>query len=339
MLTHYKSATSSPCVIVYSGEDRNSQMPARIPLQGIQLLLPVPANATQFVSLSVARKLLDRAAPPAAWSLSPEQFQIGLERGAAQRFAASTPTESMLEKFLESLNVADLALAIACSAGNSAAWDFFVAHFRPELYRAARAIAGSSDAAESGARELADSLYAELYGLRESEGQRKSLFDYFHGRSKLSTWLRAILAQRHVDQFRRERRLDPLEDGVGEESSQLATPASTFIVTPDTEREKYLAILQAVLLAALGALPPRDRLRLAYYYSDDLTLAQIGKLLGEHEATVSRKLDRTRADLRGRIEKVLREEKKLNDAQLRLCFDYAREEWPFDLTGALSARE
>ncbi len=54
---------------------------------------------------------------------------------------------------------------------------------------------------------------------------------------------------------------------------------------------------------------PRDRLRLAYYYVDDLTLAQIGKLLGEHEATVSRKLERTRADLKRCVEVALREEK------------------------------
>ena len=305
--------------------------------------MPVPPSAPQLVSLTVTRKLLDRAAPPASWDLSAEQFRIALERSAAQRFAASPPTASILEKYLNTLNLADLALATACSAGNSAAWDFFVANFRPELYRAARAIVGgiggSSDAAEPGARELADSLYADLFGLRESEGQRKSLFDYFHGRSKLTTWLRAILAQRHVDQFRRTRRLDPLDESGTEESSQPIAGTSAPSFTPDTEREKYLAILQAVLLAALGALVPRDRLRLAYYYANDLTLAQIGKLLGEHEATVSRKLDRTRSDLRHYVEKVLREEKNLSDAQLRLCFDYAREEWPFDLTGALSARE
>ena len=307
------------------------------------MIPPVPVHAPQLVSLPLARKLFDRAAPPASWELSAEQFQIALERSAAQRFAAASPAASILEKYLDTLNLADLALAIACGAGNSAAWDFFVANFRPELYRAARAIiggsGGGSDAVESGARELADSLYADLYGLRESQGQRKSLFDYFHGRSKLTTWLRAILAQRHVDQFRRTRRLDPLDDSGSEDSSQLLARATAANFTPDTEREKYLAILQAVLLAALGALVPRDRLRLAYYYANDLTLAQIGKLLGEHEATVSRKLDRTRNDLRQRVERVLRDEKKLTDAQLRLCFEYAREEWPFDLTGALSARE
>jgi RNA polymerase sigma-70 factor (ECF subfamily) len=299
------------------------------------------SRSPQIVSLAIAQKFLDRAAPPSGWSLSAEQFQIALERSVAQRFSTTSPAGDIVEKYLETLNLSDLALASACSAGNSAAWDFFVANFRPELYRAARAIVGGSDAAESGARELADSLYAELYGLRESEGQRKSLFDYFHGRSKLTTWLRAILAQRHVDQFRRTRRMDPLDDGdgSGEELSKPVARATATNSAPDPEREKYLSILQAVLLAALDALVPRDRSRVAYYYVNDLTLAQIGKLLGEHEATVSRKLDRTRHDLRQHVEKVLREEKRLTDAQLRLCFEYAREEWPFDLTGALSVRD
>jgi IS30 family transposase len=94
-----------------------------------------------------------------------------------------------------------------------------------------------------------------------------------------------------------------------------------------------------VLLAALGTLEERDRLRLAYYYVEGLTLAQIGKLVGEHEATVSRKLERTRREVRKHVEAALRREKKLSDAQLRLCYEYAREEWPFDLTQALSARE
>ena len=52
--------------------------------------------------------------------------------------------------------------------------------------------------------------------------------------------------------------------------------------------------MHAVLSAAIAALAPRDRLRLACYYAQEMTLAQIGKLTGEHEATVSRQLARTR---------------------------------------------
>src|SRR6202051_4819268 len=97
-----------------------------------------------------------------------------------------------------------MALACACSAGIERAWEFFIAHFRQDLRHAASAmLRGSGRPDDARAEELADSLYAELYGVRSSaDGKRKSLFEYFHGRSKLSTWLRAVLAQKHVDLLR-----------------------------------------------------------------------------------------------------------------------------------------
>ena len=289
----------------------------------------------RIVNIEMARRLLAKAAAPPDWNLTAEQFQIALERSATHRFGGESasgepPAEKAASAYFETLRLGDLALACACSAGSSAAWDYFVAQYRLELYRAARAIAG-----ESGARELADSLYAELFGLREKEGQRKSLFDYFHGRSKLGTWLRAILAQRHVDDFRRARKTDSLDED-GEEGGQHNEPVAAN-TAPDPEREKYLVMMQAALSAILDALAPGDRLRLAYYYVDELTLAQIGKLLGEHEATVSRKLERTRREVRQQVEAALLREKKLSEAQLRLCFEYAREQWPFDLTLRLQA--
>lgn len=254
------------------------------------------------------------------------------------------PDSHEVEPYLNSLHLEDLALACACAEGNEAAWEHFVREFRPVLYAAARAIAGES------ARELADSLYAELFGVSETGKERKSLFRYFHGRSKLSTWLRAVLAQRYVDALRAARRTESLdaEDARGNETNvsnreaQAGTGvlpyARTSDATVDTERERYLALLQTVLSAALAALPPRDRLRLSYYYVQELTLAQIGRLLGEHEATVSRKLDRTRRELRKQVESALAgAPHRLSAAQLELCFEYARGEWPFDLTESLSS--
>ncbi|MGA8221430.1 MAG: sigma-70 family RNA polymerase sigma factor [Candidatus Acidiferrales bacterium] len=298
----------------------------------------MPPSPTQFVSLAMAESFLSKAAAPVRWNLTAEQFQVTLERSVARRFSSapskSAATAAAVEKYLESLHSGELALACACSAGNDAAWEYFVAEYRPQLHRAARAIAG-----ESGAHELADSLFADLFGLREAQGMRRSLFDYFHGRSKLTTWLHAILAQRHVDEIRRTRKMEPLDDPEGEEGSDQTAGGVAKNDSPDPERAPYLAMLQAAVEAALSALEPRDRLRLAYYYVEELTLLEIGKLLGEHEATVSRKLERARQGLRRAVEAALREEEKLSEAQLRLCYEYAREEWPFDLTRALSARE
>ncbi len=102
-----------------------------------------PSPAPRFVSRETAERLLEKAAPLPDWNLSVEQFRVALERSAAQRFRAGANAKA-LEAFFEALHLGDLALACACSAGNAAAWGHFVAQYRPELYRAARAIAGES---------------------------------------------------------------------------------------------------------------------------------------------------------------------------------------------------
>lgn len=300
--------------------------------------------------------------PPLNGELSADAFAEALHRSANSHFRGASPSPQAAQSYLDSLHAPDLALACACALGSEPAWEHFMSAFRPGLYAAARAVAGDSEG-----RELADSLYADLYGLKEREGRRRSLFDYFHGRSKLSTWLRAVLAQRHVDAVRAARRtvsLDaasdlarnddraghshsasladslpvPMPSGpAGAAQAALAQAAPAAIAAElEPDRLRYLAILQAALTAALQQLEPRDRLRLCYYYVQELTLAQIGRLLGEHEATVSRKLDRIRADLRAHVDRALREEKKFSEAQINLCYDYAREQWPFDLAGVLT---
>jgi RNA polymerase sigma-70 factor (ECF subfamily) len=305
------------------------------------------ADSLRFPSsLAIAvERCWREAAAPAAWILTRDEYQVALERSAAKRFPGAQPyaqkDTGKIEAYLDTLHARDLALAVACSKGSAAAWDFFMAEFRPDLYRAARAIVGQASGDDAAARELVDSLHAELYGLRESAaGRRKSLFEYFHGRSKLSTWLHAVLSQRHVDEIRRTRATEPLENVSGEviaeaETPGAARPGNAASSEADPERANYLAALQVAMTAALGELDPRDRVRLAYYYADDHTLAEIGRLLGEHEATVSRKLDRTRRAVGARVEAWLREGKKWSEAQVRECLDCARGEWPFDLTAHL----
>lgn len=297
------------------------------------------------VSPGVAARLYGRAqkAVPclADWT-GTHAFADALERSVTSRFgeAQRLPAVKEVESYLESLHLADLALACACAEGYNDAWEYFVGTYRADLYAAARAVAK-----EANPHELADTIYAELFGLEERDGKRRSLFTYFHGRSKLCTWLRAIVAQRFVDQVRAAKRtvsLDAENEHAGRSSGGPFFPAQSAGRgergtgdEQDCDRDRLLHVLQTVLQAALRALHPRDRLRLSYYYVQDLTLAQIGRLLGEHEATVSRKLDRTRAHLRGQIERTLREQQRLSDAQVQLCFDYARENWPFDLTETL----
>ena len=101
-----------------------------------------------------------------------------------------------IARYLSILHVQDLALACACRAGSGDAWDHFVLEFRPALYAAARSVAGHAH------RDLADSLYAELYGVSATGAERTSLLAWYHGRSRLVTWLRSVVVQRHIDAHR-----------------------------------------------------------------------------------------------------------------------------------------
>ena len=58
---------------------------------------------------------------------------------------------------------------------------------------------------------------------------------------------------------------------------------------------------------------------MAYYYVQELTLAEIGRLLNEHEATVSRQLARTRRAVRVAVERELREDAGLTEAEVAEC--------------------
>lgn len=267
--------------------------------------------ATIPLAPAVVAKLF-RKAGAERWSISLEEFaerltasvRRGLPDGAGAR---------ELERYLEGLHVADLALAAACALGRDAAWDHFVREHRPILYRAADALDPGG-----GARELADSLYADLYGVREREGERQSLFRHFHGRSSLATWLRAVLAQRHVDAIRAGKRVDPLP----EEPDAVAAPAPPS----DPDRSSLVPLVLAALVAAIDRLEPKDRLRLRSYYVSGLTLAAIGRITGEHEATVSRHLARTRRNLREEVERDLNANTDLTADQVMRGFELALED-------------
>ena len=197
------------------------------------------------------------------------------------------------------------------------------------------------------AREFADSLYATLYGRKTTIG-RVSLFNHFHGRSKLSTWLRAVLAQRYIDVLRQEKRLEGLED---DECFEKAIPPKhkTDWEPADPKRSRYLHLLAAALKQAISSLNQLDRARLISYYLKDLTLAEIGKAMNEHEATVSRKLERIRQELKEKVIAILKSgsaansqprpdgQTGLDDAQIQLCFEYATDAWPFDFSQLLDA--
>ena len=240
---------------------------------------------------------LYRQSGAGVWGLDAARFAAAVERSLDSTAPpAGEDTRSRFRR-AAALHLEDLAVASACAEGNDGAWDHFMRQYRPALYRAADALDPSG-----GAREVADGLYAELYGLPGRDGHRRSLLTYYHARSTLATWLRAVLAQRLVDRARQRRRTEPLPDDTG---APVPAPLSVGPNPIDPDRVRSAGLLRYALAAAIAALAARDRWRLACYYQQQLTLAETGRLLAEHEATVSRRLAHTRRALHAGIEERL----------------------------------
>jgi RNA polymerase sigma-70 factor (ECF subfamily) len=214
-------------------------------------------------------------------------WNFGLEVGVS-------PTPRQQSDYFRGLRLDDLVLARACAAGNERAWEHFIARHRQPLIRAAIAITGS----ETLGRDLADQIYAELFGLNTREGERRCPLLSYRGRGSLMGWLRTTLAQRHVDHHRRDWRLKPLDDPINE------TDAPAADAPPQTPAAELSQLQRAVELA-LRERDAEERFLLEAYYLDGQTLLQIARVLGVHEATVSRKLRRATEDTRKQVLKNL----------------------------------
>jgi RNA polymerase sigma-70 factor (ECF subfamily) len=220
--------------------------------------------------------------------LTRESFATILCEIGAKYGTAST-SGSEIRTFFLSLRIDELALARACAAGNNSAWEIFLTRFREKLYLSALRIARE----DSAARELADTLYADLYGTSTRDGQRVSKLSSYSGRGSLEGWLRTVVAQEYVNRYRRTKRLVSLDEE-SEEGVQFRAPEPE----PVPETDQRLAQATDETLALLSG---EDRTVLSAYYLDGRTLAEVARMLGVHESTISRKIDKLARSLRKQI--------------------------------------
>lgn len=213
----------------------------------------------------------------------------GILCDVATKYLPAECSQTESRTFLLSLRVDELTLARACAAGNNTAWEIFLTRYREKLYQSALRIARE----DSAARELADGLYAELYGTSLRDGERISKLASFTGRGSLEGWLRTVLAQEFVNRYRRTKRTVSLDEE-NEEGGQFAAPETEDVTLSDPRLERSTD-------AALAALSAEDRMVLAAYYLDGRTLAEIGRMLKVHESTISRKVDKLAKSLRKKI--------------------------------------
>ncbi len=258
----------------------------------------MPRSAQSGHGADVATALYERSGA-AAYGVSAEQFAAILDEilrkylppNSAQTSVPNSAHASAEQKagFCAGLRLEELALARACAAGNERAWQDFISRYRQKLRSMALHITRDS----AHAAELADSLFADLYGVNARDGVRSSKLVSYTGRGSLEGWLRTVMAQEFINRYRKQKRTVSLEEQT-EEGVQFAAAVPEPACASDQR-------LEAAADEALAELSSEDRFTLASYYLDGRTLAEIARTLGLHESSVSRRLDRLSTGLRKRI--------------------------------------
>ena len=283
---------------------------------------PIADNFTKVVAESIER-LLGRASEKRGLTAADLAVRVQLALGKYLFRENAEPQPAEIRTFVDEIRADDLCLVIACEKGDEQAWEHMVASFDSTVKSAARNISNGSEEAE----DLASSIWAELYGLRQdADGNKKSKLAYYSGRGSLAGWLRAVVSQLAIDQFRKQSKFVQVEEN--REFENLANEASEnsnnhHIVSHTESPEDLLGgklsarDVSGGLRAAIEQLEPEDRMVLKLYYFDGQKLKDIAEIFGFHEATASRKLVRIQTEIRRSVERHLREERGWTENEVK----------------------
>jgi RNA polymerase sigma-70 factor (ECF subfamily) len=249
----------------------------------------------------------------------------GLEAGLlAPRLRASVekyvlkdnpdPGPETIDKFIDGLHADDLCLVIACERGDQGAWSDLFEGYGATVRSAAR----SASSNEAMADDVAQSIWADLHGLKlREDGKPAGKLSYYSGAGSLGGWLRAVVGQLAIDQHRRQSRLVQTEEDADLErlahgATGESDGAGAFHSATGPEellaRSMASADVEKALARALADLSDEDRLLMKLYYFDGLRLREAGVVLGVHEATASRRLTRIHGQIRELVESILMKE-------------------------------
>lgn len=281
-------------------------------------------NFKNIVAESIER-LVGRASNSRGLAAADLSVRVQLALGKYLFRDNARPQPAEIKAFIDEIRADDLCLVIACEKGDEKAWEELVANFDATVKSAARKISSNNEDAE----DLASSIWAELYGLRQdANGNKKSKLAYYSGRGSLAGWLRAVVSQLAVDQFRKQSKFVQIEESrefenLANEASESTNNNHHHVVSHADNPEELVtekqssADVSVALKAAVAELEAEDKLILKLYYFDDLKLKDIAATFGYHEATASRKLVRVQSEIRKAVERELKKQHGWTESEVK----------------------
>ncbi len=270
---------------------------------------------------------------------------------------STAPAEKELRHFIGELQAEDLYLALACTRGDESAWWEFDRQHRSFIERWTRKLMRI----DTGADEVIDAVYVELFGTKVVGGVRQSKLRTYSGRGSLRGWLRTIVLHAVIDMCRAPKVEVAMEDcAPSEDELPVWQPADRSVeetMLTNVVRERYRAAAMAALDQALAALDDHETLLLLYYHVEGLKLREIARIVEEprspirrwfqrrsskssrvHESTIMRWLEKVYSKISDRFHRELAHKHGLKPEEIAICRTIAAEDpgQAFDLTGMVN---
>jgi RNA polymerase sigma-70 factor, ECF subfamily len=180
----------------------------------------------------------------------------------------------------------------ACQRGDREAFrELFEAH-KDRVWTVALRFTGDESAARDVTQQVFLKLFTSIAGFRHE--------------SNFKTWLYRMVANECMDEFRKRRRLIPLDffrpaSGDDRDEDCVAIEMKEWRQEPlQEERLARLEISEAVL-AALAQLKPKLRMAIVLKYFEDMSYEQMAEALGCSMGTVASRLNRGHKELARRL--------------------------------------
>jgi RNA polymerase sigma-70 factor len=228
-------------------------------------------------------------------------------KSVVRKHMGERPLPDAVNAFLTELHTSDLYLATGCAVHSEIAWQLFTSTYRKFVDRLARLFCKTRDTAH----DLADNVLTDLLLPDRSGRSRITSYD---GRSSLSTWLRVIMSHRAINEYKRKGNTASTFD-----TSEISDLPALGVMELTFDLDRYEGVLQDSLQTACESLAAQERLMLLWRYEEGLQLGQIARLLGIHQSTVTRQLDRIQERLRTKVMSILASRHGLGEADIEEC--------------------
>jgi RNA polymerase sigma-70 factor (ECF subfamily) len=264
----------------------------------------------------------------AAWARGRAAFpEIPLEDQTFAHHLARAATRMSDGAALSELVAEDLYLACACLVGAPGAANAFMSGHRPVMRRSIERIVAKLNADEIEQEVLAVLLVGSP--------ARPPEIGAYAGRAPLARWVE-VVAQRATLLWLRAERAQVTAAARATFEPRLGgdTPMETVFF-----RERYLADFEQSLKEALRRAPEQDRAILRLHILNNVSVEQIGKMLGVAQSTASRWLAKARKNVFNDLKLILNERLGIASAEVQSLADLLLSRLDLSISQVLKADE